>query len=162
MTDSIDTTIDYIDTVTELELEGEVVTVETKFVELINLEVPGIQGPKGDALTLNVSSSSELFTEIDSIEVGENLELTQPEPNKVLITGLPAGIDFYTHEMNGLASTFTAEHNLGRFIAVARVYQPDGEVAQVEVRNKDNAGNISQNVAQVISSVPMLGTLTLI
>ena len=68
-----------------------------------------------------------MFTEVESIEVGENLELTQTSPTSVLITGLPAGIDFYTHEMNGLASTFTAEHNLGRFIAVARVYQPDGD-----------------------------------
>ena len=72
------------------------------------------------------------------------------------------GVGFFTAEMNGLSSTYTANHNLGRFIAVARVYQPDGEVAQVEVQNKDNEGNVSQNVAQVISSVPMLGTLTLI
>ena len=154
--------IDYVDTVTTIELDETVVTVETRIVELITIGDAGIQGPKGDALTLNVSNSSELFTDIDSIEVGENLELTQPEPNKVVITGLPAGIDFYTAEMNGLASTFTAEHNLGRFIAVARVYQPNGEVAQVEVQNLDNSGNVSQNVAQVISSVPMLGTLTLI
>ena len=154
--------IDYVDTVTTIELDETVVTVETRTVELITIGEPGIQGAKGDALTLNVSSSSELFTEIDYIEVGENLELTQPEPNKVVITCLPAGIDFYTHEMNGLASTFTAEHNLGRFIAVARVYQPDGTVMSVSFQNKDNEGNVSQNVAQVAANLPMVGVLTLI
>ena len=114
--------------------------------------------PDGIVITDGVNS----FDGVTSIEVGDNLELTQPEGNKVVITGLPSGVDFFTVEMSGLASTYTANHNLGRFIAVARVYRPDGEVAQVEVQNKDNAGNVSENVAQVISSVPMLGKLTLI
>ena len=152
----------FINTITTIERDSELTVVEHTSIELVTIGEGGIQGAKGDALTLTVANGGNVFNEVDSIEIGDNLELTQPEPNKVLITGLPAGIDFYTAEMNGLSSTFTAEHNLGRFIAVARVYQPDGEVAQVEVQNKDNEGNISQNVAQVISSVPMLGTLTLI
>ena len=121
--------IDYVDTVTTIELDETVVTVEARFVELITIEVPGLQGAKGD--------------DGDKGEKGD-------------------GVGFFTVDMNGLASTYTANHNLGRFIAVARVYQPDGEVAQVEVQNVDNAGNVSENVAQVISSVPMLGKLTLI
>ena len=123
---------------------------------------PLLQGAKGDALTLTAKNGVDTFEDVDTIEIGDNIELTQTSANSVIISAQPSGIDFYTHEMDGLASTFTAEHNLGRFIAVARVYQPDGEVAQVEVQNKDNAGNVSKNVAQVISSVPMLGTLTLI
>ena len=121
--------IDYVDTVTTIELDDTVVTVETRIVELITIEVPGLQGAKGD--------------EGEKGDKGD-------------------GVGFFTVDMNGLSSTYTANHNLGRFIAVARVYRPDGEVAQVEVQNKDNAGNVSENVAQVISSVPMLGKLTLI
>ena len=72
------------------------------------------------------------------------------------------GISFYTKEMNGLSSSFTAEHNLGRPIAVARVYKPDGTVMSVPVKNLDNEGNVSQNVAQVTANLPMVGKLTLI
>ena len=91
-----------------------------------------------------------------STESGEVVEHDQ------LQDAISHKIHAFTVDLNGLSSTYTAEHNLGRFIAFARVYQPDGEVAQVEVQNKDNDGNVSQNIAQVISSVPMLGTLTLI
>ena len=152
----------FINTITTIERDSEITVVEHTSIELVTIGEGGIQGAKGDGVTLTVASSGSVFNEVDSIEIGDNLELTQTGSNSVLIAGLPAGVDFYTHPMNGLASTFTAEHNLGRFIAIARVYQPDGEVAQVEVQNKDNAGNVSQNIAQVISSVPMLGTLTLI
>ena len=40
--------IDYVDTVTTIELDGRVVTVETQIIELVTIEVPGIQGAKGD------------------------------------------------------------------------------------------------------------------
>ena len=40
--------IEYVDTVTTIEIDGQVVTVETKIVELVTIEVPGIQGAKGD------------------------------------------------------------------------------------------------------------------
>ena len=121
--------IDYVDTVTTIHLDEQVVTVETRIVELVTIEVEGLQGGKGE--------------KGDKGDKGD-------------------GVDFFTVDMDGLSSTYTANHNLNRFIAVARVYQPDGEVAQVEVQNKDDAGDVSQNVAQVISSVPMLGKLTLI
>lgn len=119
--------IDYVDTVTTIELDETVVTVETRTVELITIEATGIQGPKGDK--------------------GDKGD---------------GGVDFYTKEMNGLASNFTAEHNLNRFIAVARVYKPDGKVMNVSFENKDNEGNVSKNVAQVTANIPMVGILTLI
>ena len=40
--------IDYVDTVTTIELDGSVLTVETRIIEMITVEVPGIQGAKGD------------------------------------------------------------------------------------------------------------------
>ena len=40
--------IDYVDTVTTIELDETVVTVETRIVELITIEVSGLQGAKGD------------------------------------------------------------------------------------------------------------------
>ena len=134
-----------------------------RYIDSLVTVLTGIRcKPVCGEFSLTVVDVDNAYTDVSTIQVGDNLELTQTGNSSVLITGLPAGIEFYTKEMDGLASTFTAEHNLGRFIAVARVYQPDGEVAQVEVQNKDNDGNVSKNVAQVISSVPMLGTLTLI
>ncbi len=60
--------IDYVDTVTTIELDETVVTVETRIIELVTIEVPGIQGAKGDALTLTVTSGGGVFNEVDSIE----------------------------------------------------------------------------------------------
>ena len=111
---------------------------------------------------LTIKKDAATFENVEVIELGEHLTLTENPDGSLLIEADESGVDFFTVDMDGLSSTYTANHNLGRFIAVARVYQPDGEVAQVEVKNIDNAGNVSENVAQVISSIPMLGTLTLI
>lgn len=79
----------------------------------------------------------------------------------------PTGLDgldhqVYTVEMNGTQSNYTAYHNLGRLVLVARIATPSGDIAEVSVRNLGDDGNTSLNIAQVQSSMPMLGTLTLI
>ena len=107
-----------------------------------------------DETLANIKSSGEIVRSIES----ESIDISVSDG----ALHLESQQKRFEVEMNGLASTFTAEHNLNRFITTARVYQPDGSVAQVEVKNLDNSGNVSKTVAQVISSVPMLGILTLI
>ncbi len=81
-----------------------------------------------------------------------------------IIVGPPPstdGADIFTVELDGTMSEYTAEHNLGRFITVARVVRSDGLSAEVGVQNQDESGNLSLNVAKITSSVNMLGTLML-
>ena len=111
---------------------------------------------------LTIKKDAATFENVEVIELGDNLELTENPDGSLKITAEAGGVGFYTHEMNGLSSTFTAEHNLGRPIAVARIYKPDGTVMNVSFQNKDNEGNVSQNVAQVAANLPMVGVLTLI
>jgi hypothetical protein len=68
----------------------------------------------------------------------------------------------FTAEMNGTSSHYIAYHNLGRLVVTARVTTPEGDVAEVGVSNKDENGELSLDVSRVFSSVPMIGTLTLI
>ena len=71
-------------------------------------------------------------------------------------------VSSFVKEMDGLTSVYLANHELGRFITVARVHQPNGEVAHVGIENIDEDGNVSKDVAKITSTVPMLGTLTLL
>ena len=57
---------------------------------------------------------------------------------------------------------FIAEHNLNRKIVLATLDETDGSVSEVYVQNTDADGTLSVNTAKVVSSVPMLGQLTLI
>tara|TARA_R110002020_G_scaffold375177_1_gene586399 strand:- start:3124 stop:3588 length:465 start_codon:yes stop_codon:yes gene_type:complete len=72
------------------------------------------------------------------------------------------GVDFFTVAMDGLSSDLFVNHNLGRPVAVAKLYTPDGKISDVYVENLDESGQGSTNTAWVSSSIPMLGTLTLI
>ncbi len=72
------------------------------------------------------------------------------------------GVGAFTVEMNGTSSQYIAYHNLGRLVITARVITPGGDIAEVGVSNHDEHGNLSLNVSRVFSSIPMMGTLTLL
>ena len=118
--------IDYVGTVTTIQLDERVVTVETRTVELVRIETQGIQGAVG------------------------------PQGEK------GDGVNFFTVDMDGLSSDLFVNHNLGRPVAVAKLYTPDGKISDLYVENLDQTGQGSTITAWVASSIPMLGKLTLI
>ena len=142
-------TVEVFEQATEIKLKEtenliEVVESTTELIEVIEGGAQGKPGPAGE-----------------QGERGERGERGFTGP-----TGF-AGADgkdheTFTMEMNGTQSNASVEHNLGRIILIARIDTPDGEIAEVSVKNLDNNGEKSLNVVQIKSSVPMLGTLTLI
>lgn len=109
------------------------------------------------------------------VEIGHGIKSIDFAGSRILVTnggaddytvsvsgGGMGGSDAFTVEMDGTRSEFFAYHNLGRPVITARITTPEGHIAEVGVNNQDESGNLSINVSKVFSSVPMIGTLTLI
>ncbi len=78
--------IDYVDTVTTIELDETVVTVETRIIEMITVEVPGLQGAKGDKGDRGEGSINEYTQPITGLGefVTHNLD-RYLEPDQIVI-----------------------------------------------------------------------------
>ena len=154
--------IDYVDTVTTIELGETVVTVETRIVELITIEVPGLQGAKGDALTLTVATGGSVFNEVDSIEIGDNLQLTENPDGSLKITAEASGLGGFEIEMTTGLYEYYANHNLDRYMHAGAITSTDGVVMAVGVENVDELGDPSRNTCRIYSAEMMYGTLNVI
>ena len=123
--------IDYLNTITTIEVNAQITTFEHTHVQLMQIATVGVQGAKGD--------------KGEKGEKGED----------------GGGGSTYEQDLTGVSSQLQVEHNTDKLISSAKVIDDNGEVIDVHVVNRDAQGNFSKNSALVISSLPMAGKLIL-
>ena len=114
--------------------------------------------PDGIVITDGVNS----FDGVTSIEVGDNLDLTENPDGSLKITAESGGLGGFEIEMTTGLYEYYAIHNLNRYMHAGAMATTDGVVRSVGVQNVDELGDKSRNTCRIYSSEMMFGTLNVI
>ena len=110
--------------------------------------------------SLTIKKDGTTLEDVEIIELGENLTLTENPDGSVKIDS-DGGISEYTQPITGLGTFVT--HNLDRHLDPDQVVfnETDGSTLTVACENINASGNFSKNECKIISNTAMNGLLRL-
>ena len=113
---------------------------------------------KGDGGSLTFKQGAATFENIEIVEIGERLTLTDNPDGSLLIDSKPTE---YTQPINGLGEFVT--HNLDRYLDPDQfvINETDGSTQTVMCENIDSVGNVSKIECKITSTTAMNGLLKL-